>query len=223
MQVRFEERVQLAPNIWEYTFTPERRVDFIPGQYVDFRMPELQGDPRGRSRTFTLTSLPDEPTITFVVKSRTPLSPYKRALEALVPGDELKIGDAMGDLILPKLKTTPLVYVAGGIGMSSYASMFKQLIAAKEEREIYLFYRLRDRREQIFRELTSGYPLALNTLAIAPHEFTAEDIVSSTPPGAQTYLSGSQTFVEGMRVGLAEQGIPHERIVFDYFDGYADL
>jgi ferredoxin-NADP reductase len=151
------------------------------------------------------------------------MSLYKQALAALTPGQELTIGDAMGDLVLPKLTSTPLVYVAGGIGISSFASMFKQLLANREEREIYLFYRLRNRREQIFRELTGSYPLALNTLAIAPHQFTAEDIVASTPPGAQLYLSGSQIFVETLRRGLAEQGIPHERIVFDYFDGYADL
>ncbi len=223
MQVRFEERQELAPGIWEYSFTPERQVDFIPGQYVDFRMPEPLTDPRGRSRTFTLTSLPDDPTISFVVKSVPPLSPYKQALETLTPGQELTIGDAMGDLVLPKLTSTPLIYVAGGIGISSFASMFKQLLADREEREIYLFYRLRNRREQIFRELTGSYPLALNTLAIAPHQFTAEDIVASTPPGAQLYLSGSQSFVENLRLGLAEQGTPHERIVFDYFDGYADL
>jgi ferredoxin-NADP reductase len=223
MQVTFERREEIAPAIWEYFFMPERPVDYVAGQYAEFRLPEPLVDPRGRNRTFTLTSVPTDPFISFVAKFVAPLSPYKQALQALQPGQEAHIGDTMGDLVLPKMATMPLVFVAGGIGMASFASVFKELLAKRETREIYMFYRLRSRREQIYRELTKSYPLGLNTLAIAPNQFTAEDIVASTPPGALLFLSGSQSFVEALRIGLAEQGVSHDRIVFDYYDGYADL
>jgi len=223
MKVRFERRSELAPTIWEYHFTPEQPLDFIPGQYTDFHFLQPLGDLRGQSRTFSFTSLPGDSTVSFVVKFPTPCSAYKQALQALQPGDELRVDDAMGDLVLPKLPTIPLVFIAGGIGLASFVSMLRQLLQDHEEREIYLFYAIRNRTEQIFRDITDTYPLALKTIAIKPHRLTAQEITSSTPPDAYFYLSGSQGFVEGLRGGLTQLGVPHEQIIFDYFDGYTEL
>ncbi len=219
----FERREELVPGIWEYYFRPEGSVRFEPGQYVELQLPGVAGDQRGSKRTFTLTSLPTDELLSFVVKFPQPGSAYKQVLAGLQPGDSGAIGDAMGDLVLPKDAGLPLVFVAGGIGIASYASMLKQLLAKREEREIFLFYALRDRREQIYRDLTTSYPLALKTITIAPNRLTTQEIINTTPPGAPVYLSGSQRFVEGLRVSLEHQGIPRSNITFDYFDGYVDL
>jgi len=223
MKVFFERREELAPTIWQYHFRPERPVDFIPGQYADLHMLTPLGDPRGQSRVFSLTSLPEEDLVSFVIKMVSPTSPYKLGLQALRTGDELRLDDAMGDLVLPKSPDIPLVFVAGGIGIASFASMLRQLLAAREERSIYLFYALRSRTEYIFRNLTDTYPLALKTIAIAPNRLSAQEIVASTPPSALVYLSGSQRFVEGLQTNLAALGTPHEQVIFDYFDGYTEL
>jgi len=223
MKVFFERREELAPAIWRYYFRPERQVGFTPGQYADFHILQPLADPRGQSRVFTLTSLPSDASVSFVAKFAAPLSSYKQALQALQPGDELRLDDAMGDLVLPKSATVPLVFVAGGIGMASFASMLQQLLGDREERSIFLFYGLRSGREHIFRELTTSYPLALKTIAVAPNRLTAQEIKDSTPPDALVYISGSQRFVEGLRIDLEQLGTPHEQIVFDYFDGYTEL
>jgi ferredoxin-NADP reductase len=223
MQVFFERRQEVAPGIWQYWFRPERPVDFVPGQYVDLQLTGVIGDPRGASRVFSFTSLPSDPSVSFVLKHFELQTPYKHRLQALQPDDTATINDAMGDLVLPKSPAVPLVFVAGGIGIASFASMLQDLLARREERQIFFFYALRSRREQIFRDLTDGYPLALKSIAIAPNRLTGQEIVDSTPPDAQIYLSGSQKFVEGLRTDLAGLDIAHEQIVFDYFDGYAEL
>jgi ferredoxin-NADP reductase len=223
MRVFYERRVELAPTIWEYFFRPERAVDFVPGQYVRLYLPNVSNDPRGASRVFTLTSLPSNELLSFVVKIPEPHTPYKDILIGLQPDVECKIDDAMGDLILPKNSATPLVYIAGGIGVASYASMLKQLLEAREERPIYFFYALRSRTEQIFRELVDSYPLQLKQIIIAPNRLTAQEIKDSTPSDALVYLSGSQRFVEGLRTDLEALGTPRSFIVFDYYDGYIDL
>lgn len=223
MQVFFDRREELAPGIWQYFFTPERAVQFVPGQYADFHILSPLSDPRGRARTFTLTSLPGEATVSFVVKIAPVPSAYKQALQALHPGDAMKMDDPMGDLVLPKLSTIPLVYVAGGIGIASYASMLRSLLVAREERRIFLFYALRDRRERIFADLTSSYPLELDQRTIAPHRLQALEIIESVPPESLFYLSGSQVFVEGLFKDLLVLGVSREQIVFDYYEGYAVL
>lgn len=223
MQVVFERKLEIAPGIWQYWFRPERPVDFVPGQYADLHLPRVLNDPRGASRTFSFTSLPSDPSITFILKHFGLQSPYKQALQSLQVGDEARIDDAMGDLVLPKDPALPLVFVAGGIGIASYVSMLQYLSSLREERYIYLFYALRSRREQIFRELTSAYPLASKDVIIAPNRLSAEHIKSSTPPGALIYLSGSQSFVEGLRADLEALGTPRSQIAFDYYDGYTEL
>lgn len=223
MEVVFEQRAELMPGIWEYQFKPEQAVDFVPGQYVELTLPGVAGDPRGGARTFSLTSLPSEPSITFITKHFELQSPYKHALQGLRAGDAARIGDAMGDLILPKMTDTPLVFVAGGIGMASYASMLRDLLTRREERPVFLFYQLRAAREQLYRDLTTAYPLQLKQIVLAPNRLTVQEIRDTTPPDALVYLSGAQRFVEDLRSGLELLGTPRSRIVFDYYDGYAEL
>jgi ferredoxin-NADP reductase len=223
MKVWFERREELAPTIWQYYFRPERPIDFIPGQYADFHILSPLVDPRGPSRTFSLTSLASDPNVSFVAKFARPLSPYKQVLQSLKEGDELRINDSMGDLVLPKAPSTPLVFIAGGIGIASFVSMLCQLLADREERQVFLFYAVRTRQEQIFRDILNAYPLAHKSVTIAPHRLTADEIASSVPSESLLYISGSQKFVEGMRVDLTALGAQHEQIIFDYFDGYAEL
>ncbi|HSX42586.1 MAG TPA: FAD-dependent oxidoreductase [Candidatus Saccharimonadales bacterium] len=221
--MRFTHKEELVPSIWQYFFVPERPVDFIPGQYTSFHMTRPLDDPRGQSRVFSFTSLPSDEHVSFVAKFVPPLSPYKQALQALQPDDELWVEDAMGDLVLPKLTSVPLVFIAGGIGLASYISMLRQLLTDREERQIFLFYAVRNQAEQIFTDVLGAYPLALKHITITPHRLTADEIVGSVPPDTFYYLSGSQRFVEGLQADFEQVGIPRERIVFDYFDGYTEL
>lgn len=223
MQVFFERRAELAPGIWEYSFRPERSVDFVPGQYVDLHLTGIKADPRGATRTFSLTSLPSDVSIGFITKHFGLETPYKHTLQQLAENDAAHIDDAMGDLVLPKSKDVPLVFVAGGIGIASYASMLKDLLERREERSIFLFYTLRSRREQLFRELTDAYPLALKQIVLAPNRLSAQEIKDTTPPDALIYLSGSQSFVENLQVEFESLGTPRSQIVFDYYDGYSEL
>ena len=223
MQVFFEQRRELALGIWEYTFRPEQPVDFVPGQYVDLFLYDMPPDPRGIKRTFTLTSLPAESSIRFISKHFDLQTPYKHALQALEPGAKAWISEAMGDLVLPKSKDMPLVYIAGGIGIASFASMFADLLQRREERSIFLFYSLRTQRERLYRELTDTYPLQLQQTVLSPNHVSAQEVRDTTPPDALIYLSGSQQFVEDLRTEFEMLGTPRSSIVFDYYDGYTEL
>jgi ferredoxin-NADP reductase len=223
MNLTFVSREELAPAIWQYHFKPERPFDFVPGQYADFVLPGVHDDPRGASRVYTMTSQPRDDVVSFVMKVPEPHSPHKQALIELRPGDPLQVRESMGDLILPKDPAQPLVFIAGGIGIASFISMLQYLTDKREERPIFLFYSLRVRQEAIFKELLAKYPLTLNVLTIAPNRLTGQQIIDSTPPNALIYLSGSQRFVEQLRVNLEHLGKPRSDIVFDFFDGYAEL
>jgi ferredoxin-NADP reductase len=223
MKLCFVERRELAPTIWEYSFESERPLDFVSGQYVSIAVPGVQDDPRGPSRVYTLTSQPGESILKFILKLPEPHSPHKEALTQLKPGDLASCQDAMGDLILPKDPSIPLVFVAGGIGVASYVSMIQKLLDTREERPVFFYYALSAKREQLYRELFNSYPLTLNMLTIAPNHITAQQVLDTSPPDSFYYLSGSQRFVEGLRAQFEQLGVPRNSIVFDYYDGYVDL
>lgn len=223
MNVWFVSRSEIAPAIWQYAFRVERPVDFEPGQYIDLILDSVTKDRRGNKRTFSITSQPGEVVFSFVVKHFALQSFYKQALEAMQLDDKAVITDAMGDLILPKSPEVPLVFIAGGIGMASYASILNYLLINKEERQIFLYYQLRTIRERIFKDTINHYPLALSQTILTPNKIAAAEILSSTPPDSLFYISGSQSFVENLRNEMESSGVPRSQIVFDYYEGYLDL
>lgn len=224
MNIYFQHRIELAPNIWEYVFTPEGYVDFVPGQYVDVQLSDVVNDPRGSKRTFTLTSLPGDPHMTFVTKFTEPNSPYKRQLDTLARGTFASIGDAMGDLVLPKSTAIPLVFIAGGIGIASYISMINSLIKKNEQRDILMYYAVRHTSERIFQTTLKKYSyLAPIRHILSPERIKAETVIDDLKPSSLIYLSGSERFVEELRYSLQAKGILNENIVYDFFDGYIEL
>jgi ferredoxin-NADP reductase len=226
MRVFFEKRYELAPNVWHYFFTAERPVDYIPGQYVDFRIPHTSPDSRGMSRTFTLTSLPSEKQLSFAVKFEEPSSSYKMALARLKPGDEATLTDAMGDVVLPKSSNVPLTFVAGGLGIASFVSIMRWLTEQQEQRDITLLYAVRDHNILLFQDVLDSYPYPVDMKVFSPtsSRLSAKTIAKHTPKDGLLYLSGSEKFVESLRHELEnDYNVPHEQIVFDFFDGYSEL
>jgi ferredoxin-NADP reductase len=226
MRVFFEKREELTTNVWHYFFLPERPLGYIPGQYVDFRIPHENPDNRGTSRTFTLTSLPSEKHLSFAVKFEEPSSTYKRALMALKPGDAVTITDAMGDVVLPKSSNVPLTFAAGGLGVASFVSMMRWLTEQNEQRDINLLYAIRDPSVLLFREVFDAYqfPIGLKLFSPTTQRLSAETIAGHAQQDGLIYLSGSERFVESLRDELQNDfKASHEQIIYDFFDGYDDL
>lgn len=224
MKVFFEKREELAPAIWEYYFRPERPFSFVPGQYVTFHLPAVRYDPRGPARVFTLTSLPTDALLSFIVKFQDPISIYKQSLENIRKHDEAKIDDAMGDVILPKDPQVPLVFIAGGIGLASFASSIKWVTKRHEERALNLFYAVRHKSEVILSDLLEAYPFGFaKTTVVAPNRLQTKAVAAKITPNTLVYISGSEKFVDGIRSDLQKLGVTDQQIIFDFFDGYAEL
>lgn len=222
MQVFFESKRELAPSIWKYSFRPERPVHFVPGQYVSLQLPGVAQDGRGSSRTLTIVSTPSDPTIDFVVKHPDKQSAYKQRLANLPGGAMAAITDPMGDVILPKLASLPLVFVAGGIGLASFISILRTLETTGEQRLVHLLYGRRERSELIYEDLLKQFPFASKQLFVSPQRVSIKDILRISDDSTMIYVSGAQHFVEDLSSQLRLAGIGNERIVFDFFDGYRE-
>jgi ferredoxin-NADP reductase len=235
MLVRLEEKRQMGPNIYDYVFKPVKKINFQPGQYMEWTLPHRHADDRGNRRTFSIASSPTEPMVHIGVKFYQPSSSFKRALYSMESGQELWVGHVAGDFVLPKDPTVPMIWIAGGIGITPFRSMVQHLVDTKQQRDIVLFYAITDPQEQAYADvLAAGKAYGLRVVPVltakeAPKSWkgltgflTPEIIANEAPDYARRhfYLSGPNGMVAAYRAMARRMHVSRRHIVTDYFSGY---
>lgn len=223
MKVTFRGKRQLSANVWEYTFEPESPIEYVPGQYARFTFPHRINDPRGKQhRTFSFVSHPGENTIRFITRLDTPLSVFKEPLSQLRPGDAMFIDEPHGDTILPRLASTPVVFVAQGIAIASYISMLREIQLRALTHPVILIW-ARRAEDNVLSSLIPQNPTLKQIDVIYPQRLDATLVTPEITPDSLIYLSGSQAFVETLGKALEASAIARERIIYDYYSGYDEL
>lgn len=221
----------LAGDVTEYTFEPARPVRFEPGQYLELHLPH-RGDSRGSRRTFSLASAPVANTVAVATRVPERSSSFKRELAALDPGTTVRATGIGGDFVLPADPSAPLLLVAGGIGITPFASWIAQLRAEGQQRDIVLVYAVSDPQQVPYRELLAyaGVRVVLvsrDAPAALPEgwshvsgRLTAESLRAAVPDARvrRGFLSGSPAMVDALRPVLRSVGVTHIRT--DAFSGY---
>lgn len=117
-------RRTLTPDILEVTFSRPDGFRFAAGQYVQLGVPRLlRGDPRGRSRVFSLVSAVDDDTLT--VAFRRSGSGFKSTLAELPIDAPLRMEGPHGHTTFRPGFERPLVLIAGGVGITAFLSMLR--------------------------------------------------------------------------------------------------
>jgi ferredoxin-NADP reductase len=224
-----------ADNIRTFFFKPERPLDYTAGQYAVWTLKHPRPDDRGTTRWFTLSSSPDDEFVTITTKyaGDADTSSFKRSLFALKPGDEVLVSDPMGDFVLPKLVQTPLVFVAGGIGITPFHSIATWLTQHEENRPIKFLYGVRNEDEIVFQETFERAGLHQTIVVSEPAaawggergRLSAELILGLEKPDANTlvYLSGPEPMVQALAKDLHKAGLPKNQIVSDEFPNYEGI
>src|SRR4051812_41821511 len=57
-----------AKTIGSFYFRPDKKYEYLPGQYAEFHISHTPIDDRGIARTMTLTSFPSEELVSFTAK-----------------------------------------------------------------------------------------------------------------------------------------------------------
>lgn len=231
MRAKLDYIDEVAKNIKMFWFTPERKPRQIAGQFTELYLPHKNADKRGNKRWFTLTSSPTEDKLAITTKfAQEKGSTFKQTLANLKPGDDVMLAQPMGDFVLPRDKTIPLILVAGGIGVTPMRSMVKYLLDTGEKRDIELIYAANSIEEVAFRDLFEEYGLKLTLMLNNPPagwpgvsgKLTAERIVQlvGNLNGKLVYMSGPDPMVKALAEGLYKIGASKKQIITDYFPGY---
>lgn len=234
--LKFKERNRLAPTIFEFIFTHNRRFDYLPGQYLEWTLPHKDPDARGIRRYFTIASAPGEDFRLGVKIIPDKSSSFKRALLNLKPGNNLTADQLSGDFVLPAELNQKLVFVAGGIGVTPFRSMVKNLLDSGRRCDITLFYSSSNPEEFVYKNLfEKAKDLGVKTIYLlggegrAPKNWPGETgyltpaLIKRYVPDFKErkfYLSGPIAMVNNYKSLLGSLGIGNVNIVTDYFPGF---
>lgn len=219
------ERREIAKNIIELTFAPDKQFSFAPGQYLEWTLLHASPDARGVRRFFTIASSPTEKEIKLGVKLSAPSSSFKKELSDLKSGERVFAGQLAGDFTLPRDKNRKLAFIAGGIGITPYRSMIKYLIDKKERRDIFLLYAIKKEEEIAYRYLFIEAESKIGLKA----EYVLSKLIDSSlmqdklPDWRERifYVSGPDAMVRTHKIMLRKMGVARKNILTDYFPGYA--
>jgi ferredoxin-NADP reductase len=234
IRLDFLGKEKLTPTSWELSFRPQRPVRFRAGQYMELTIPHAKTDVRGLRRIFSIASAPVETeVIRFGLNTAERSSSLKKALLALEPG-EIVSGTAVGgDFLLPKELTRPLLFVAGGIGITPFMSHLEQINGSGENRDVVVLYsassvdelayssRLKELRSPVLLLAPAApKPLPKNWTYLGRGPLTADLLATAIPDvmSRAAYVSGPPAFVHVVRALLRKAKAHSVRT--DFFAGY---
>lgn len=227
---------QMASDCYEYIFKPDRKLAFQPGQYLDWTLDVRNPDDRGNRRPFTIASAPADREVRLGVKFYPLSSAFKRALAAMRPGDVIYGSQPAGSFTLPKDPSEKLAFLAGGIGITPFRSMVRDLIRRQDMRSIILLYGANRSDEIAYSYLfeMAERELGMRTLYVIAQDqapapnchrgFIDEALIQREIPDFRDrifYVSGPRAMVTRFRHVLRELGVARSRIKVDFFPGFA--
>lgn len=234
MQVTFDHSQAEAANITTFFFKPAQPIQYTAGQFIELTIPHEHPDERGIKHWFTLSSPPGQELVSITTKFAAEHgSTFKTALRCLTPGTTVTMSDPMGDFVLPKLVQTPLIFVAGGIGITPFHSMLEWLANTGETRPIRLLIGVQSEEEIVFQPTFERVKVHTTIVVSNPSaawggergNLSAELVLGLENPTDDTliYLSGPEPMVEALEKDILKAGIKKCQIVGDFFPGYVGL
>jgi ferredoxin-NADP reductase len=234
-----KERHPISGQAEEFVFRQEHPVRFRPGQYLEWTLPHDHPDDRGNRRYFTISSPPGDDALAIGVEFKDRSSTFKKRLKALEPGERIAAGHLAGDFVMPRDSEEKLVFVAGGIGVTPFVSMIRDLLERGEKRDIVVLVTNRRETGAAYREVFEQAQAELGVRTV----FTLTGSAESLPAGwtGRTgridemflreevpdyeervfYICGSQRLVGGISEVLARLGVERRSVRSDYFPGLA--
>lgn len=220
----FEQKI-IAEKTYEVSFgLSGKKFDFLAGQYIRVIAPKLlHPDPRGSSRVFSILSSPNDKN-KISVAFRDSGSGFKRTLMELPIGSFVDIQGPFGDFTLPKDISFPLVFIAGGIGITTFLSMIRYIAEQKLTYQITLLYGNRNAESAAYlKELVAitkqnSHLVLKNQFEHIDANFIQQSIKNFSEP--TWYIVGHPAMVAEMRELLLHLNINDSRIYSEDFFGY---
>lgn len=227
-------RREVARATVEFQFNKPDNFNFIPGQYAGFTLINpKETDTGGITRRFSLSSTPDDDHIAITLRIQP--SAYKRMLNEMRIGDEIKFAGPTGNFTLHEDTNIPAVFIAGGIGITPFYSMIKHASRQKSPQKMLLFYGNQTENDaayleaiELLQNMNSNFrfiPAMANPDQAWRGEtgFITDNLIKKYVSDLNApiyYICGSPAMVTALQETLAEMGVDENRIRVEDFPGY---
>lgn len=166
-----EEIIALTPTIKGIRIRTDRAMPFQAGQYVNLEI----GNDATLTRAFSIANAPSEDRM---VELNVRIVPGGRGTtwlhDNLKAGDRVRLSGPYGRFFVRKSAGQPMLFVAGGSGLSSPRSMILDLLESGEKQPVTLVYGARNRAELYYHE-------AFEALAAAHANFRYVPVLNDEP------------------------------------------
>jgi ferredoxin-NADP reductase len=210
-------------------------LDYRPGQYfwVELLEPPHR-DEKGARRHITAVTSPSEHGVIGLC-TRLRDSAFKRSLAELPLGAEVEIEPPKGNFVLPEDSSRPLVFVAGGIGITAFRSMLRYIEDEHLPHRVTLVYSSRDRDSAAFldelQQIEHANPnVRLIATMTADESWPGErrridaafieEYLGGSLDEAAFMVAGPPAMATAVSAELADAGVDPDRIATDSFSGY---
>jgi ferredoxin-NADP reductase len=236
VRARIKEKEEVAKGTLLVTFDLlGEEIDFRPGQYFYVTLPSLgHDDEKGLRRHITVVTSPNEKGVLgFATRMRD--SAFKQTLRELPAGSEVEVEPPKGSFGLPEDPSRPLVFVAGGIGITVFRSMLRYIHEERIPYRVTLIYSNRDRESTAFldelRELERALPDFRLVLTMTQDPGWEAETRKVDGDFLKNYLEGDlneYTFLvagppamaEGVQAALRQAGVQEENMIVERYSGY---
>jgi ferredoxin-NADP reductase/Na+-translocating ferredoxin:NAD+ oxidoreductase RnfD subunit len=234
--LRFQSITRLAHDTYELAFIPDTAIAFEAGQHMEWTSSHRKADKRGIRRHFAIVSAPSDPFIRLGLYIPTGSSTFKTTLKTLEKDAVFTASNVSGDLVLPADHNQKLAFIADGIGIAPFMSMFRHLAAQNARRDMVLIYAAATPLDFAYQEeidavkdsigLQVGYlPVDFGELTgwQGPTGYLTNVRVKKDIPdfaSRQWYVAGPSVMVKSYKRLLKITGVPASAIKTEYFDGF---
>lgn len=136
---------------------------FKPGQFLTFNIPQPDSESRV-NRCYSLSNRPGGDTYRVTIKKVENGLVSNWFHEQVDQGIILDVKAPAGGFFLDTDKSSPVVLIAGGIGITPLLSMLLEISASSPHREVWLFYSVRNQSQHILRAAIEEASLPLNRI-----------------------------------------------------------
>jgi ferredoxin-NADP reductase len=210
-------------------------LEYEPGQYfwVELLDPPFEDEKGPRRHISAVTSPTERGVIGLCTRLRD--TSFKRSLAAMPVGAEVEVEQPKGTFVLPPDASRPLVFVAGGIGITAFRSMLRYIQDERLPHRVTLVYSNRDRESTPFleelEEIQAANPSFRLIVTMTDDDgWTGERrhvdsafVKEYLGPGlheAFFMVAGPPGMAKAVTGELRDAGVDEDRIATDSFSGY---